>query len=151
MNSVDSWLCCLSFVPEGTKFIPMGTPTYSRYECAFCCLPDLSWHTHLGVPTTCLIHRHEIQYNTAPQPGNPLYNQKRWERAHNQGDPLAKSLSAPSEAVSLKLFGRVHRRHSWISSSEQYCSRIGRRLENTLTRTNSVSLNYKLWLPFEHS
>lgn len=45
----EQWTLVDSCCPlKGQKFISMGTPTYSWYECAFCCLPDLSWHHYLG-------------------------------------------------------------------------------------------------------
>ena len=109
--------------------------------------------TTIWVPTKYLIHRHEIQYNRAPQWGNPPYNQKRCERELIIMGSSGLITSCPIRSCQPKTAGIAHRRYNWISSSEAILFKDREPSLRTVSpgTTASMSLNYKLWLPCEHS
>ena len=109
--------------------------------------------TTIWVPTKYLIHRHEIQYNRAPQPGNPPYNQKRCERELIIMGSSGLITSCPIRSCQPKTVGIAHRRYNWISSSEAipFKDRAPSLRKVLPGTTASMSMNYKLWLPCERS
>ena len=153
MNSWQSDYAGSFLSQKGQQLTPMGTPTCSRYECAFCCLPDLRWHHYLGA--------YKIPN---PQAWNPIQQSTPTRKPTVQPKKVCEReliimgssgliTSCPIRSCQPKTAGIAHRRYNWISSSEAILFKDREPSLRTVSpgTTASMSLNYKLWLPCEHS